>query len=491
MAPQKNAETTAKFGFAAVTLLLAVGMIFAIQRLAALTEQQIKRVRDDEAQITLIERLRWTSEVIVSNGRGYLISGDPARLAEFRRSKAAFDANMRALRRQRLSARDRALGVQADRSARGFMRVQEELLSAREVLSRPASERAEELMLRFDAELLPLRKELERALQALVEHRQHLLQERYASAHRERIEAHARLSGLVMLLLLASIWVAWRVSVRLGRLQRRELESLDSAIKGLAARDEIMAIVAHDLRNPLNAIHLKASAMAEPTPLSADPERMRQQALSIKQIVVRMARLIDDMLHAATIESGKLSISPERCDVDALVAETFEVLGPLARAKHIAFESGPTEHGLVLRADRERILQVLSNLIGNAIKFTPAGGLVTLAVERDAATARFSIADTGPGIASDQVARIFERFWKSGTGNAKGRGLGLFIAKSVVEAHGGRLWVETDIGRGTTFRFAIPLDRPAGDVAAADPSSADGSASRSSTFATTRSHRDA
>jgi signal transduction histidine kinase len=128
----------------------------------------------------------------------------------------------------------------------------------------------------------------------------------------------------------------------------------------------------------------------------------------------------------------------------------------LAASKQVRFEQIAKEPDLAILADRERVLQVLSNLIGNALKFTPPGGNVTLSIEREGPMARFGVLDTGPGIASDNLPHVFERFWRE-TPAEKGTGLGLFIAKGIVDAHGGRIWVESEVGRGTRFYFTLPI----------------------------------
>ncbi|AUX41670.1 uncharacterized protein SOCE26_030920 [Sorangium cellulosum] len=119
------------------------------------------------------------------------------------------------------------------------------------------------------------------------------------------------------------------------------------------------------------------------------------------------------------------------------------------------------EPGLVIHAERERVLQVLSNLLGNALKFTPQGGQVTLSVDREGTMARFAVADTGPGIPREDLASLFERFWKGETPGKQGTGLGLYIAKGIVDAHGGHIWVESEVGHGTRFTFTLPIAEPA------------------------------
>jgi signal transduction histidine kinase len=224
-----------------------------------------------------------------------------------------------------------------------------------------------------------------------------------------------------------------------------------------AARDELMAIVAHDLRNPLGAITMRAALMQK----VPDSERVREQAEAVENIAMRMEYLIKTMLDVTTMEAGKFSVSPGRCDVDELLREATEMFETLSASKEVEIEQVVPDQGLAIHADRERVLQVLSNLLGNALKFTPQGGRVTLRAERQGATVRFGVQDTGPGIGRENLPRIFERYWKVETPGKKGTGLGLFIAKGIIDAHGGRIWVESEVGRGSSFYFTLPIASPA------------------------------
>jgi signal transduction histidine kinase len=150
-----------------------------------------------------------------------------------------------------------------------------------------------------------------------------------------------------------------------------------------------------------------------------------------------------------------------------LVREGIDLMGGLLDSKRIHPAVRFAATGLAVRADRERVLQVLSNLLGNAIKFTPEGGDVAISVARDGEMIRFTIADSGPGIHPEHQAHVFERYWKHETQGAKGTGLGLFIARSLVDAHGGRIWIESQPGRGATFHFTIPSAELAGAAVAA------------------------
>jgi signal transduction histidine kinase len=218
-------------------------------------------------------------------------------------------------------------------------------------------------------------------------------------------------------------------------------------------REELLAVVAHDLRGPLNTILLRAQ-MLPPGTGRADPA-------PIVRTVEQMSRLIGDLLDAAAIDAGRLSIERHPCQVRKLAVEAIEMLRPLAEKKalalHLAVDDLP--EGARVLCDRERILQVFANLVGNAIKFTPGGGAITVRGRAVPARVELAITDTGPGIPAADLERLFDRFWR-GTHRAPGAGLGLHIAKGIVEAHGGTIDVASEVGRGSTFTFTLPAAEP-------------------------------
>jgi signal transduction histidine kinase len=223
--------------------------------------------------------------------------------------------------------------------------------------------------------------------------------------------------------------------------------------RAVQAREDLLAIVSHDLRNPLGAIKLNAAQIARDT---ADERTARKGAIMMRA-VERMERLIRDLLDAASIEAGRLSLELGRHDARALVEEIVELFTPLAAPKGIQLEAQLPESEVWVRCDRERVLQVLSNLVGNALKFTPEGGQVTVHLCHDEGVACLAISDTGPGIRADHLPHIFDRYWRGGSKVAGGAGLGLYIAQGIVSAHGGRIEVESEPGTGTTFRFSLAL----------------------------------
>jgi PAS domain S-box-containing protein len=232
-----------------------------------------------------------------------------------------------------------------------------------------------------------------------------------------------------------------------------------AALQATTLRDQVLGVVAHDLRNPLSTIALHASALRPPPD---QPERRNQRHKeAIERGAERMSRLIQDLLDVAVLEGGRLKIDRTALSPRALLGEAVELQQELAAASSIDLRLVIADDAPQILGDHDRLLQVFENLIGNALKFTDAGGHVTAAVARGDAEALFWVADTGRGMTPEELTRVFDRFWQaSGRSRRLGAGLGLPITKGIVEAHGGRIWVESVLGRGSTFYFSIPAAPP-------------------------------
>jgi PAS domain S-box-containing protein len=232
------------------------------------------------------------------------------------------------------------------------------------------------------------------------------------------------------------------------------------AQKAVRARDDMMGIVAHDLRNPLGGITLQAELLLHTAP--PGDNRVRKAAESVKRAATRMNRLIQDLLDVSRIEAGHLSIAATRQQTAELVAEALEAQRPLASATsaELRLDLAPTLPDV--SADRDQLVRVFENLIGNALKFTRSGGHIVVGARASGGEVLFWVADDGPGIPPDALPHLFDRFWQLERADRRGAGLGLPIVKGIVEAHGGRTWVESALGRGTTFFFTIPA-APASD----------------------------
>lgn len=220
------------------------------------------------------------------------------------------------------------------------------------------------------------------------------------------------------------------------------------------ARDDVLAVVAHDLRNPLNTVTMAVSLMLETTPVERVQER--RQVEIVRRAADRMNRMIQDLLDVKRMESGRLTMDARPESPAVLVNDTVDMLRPLATGSTIRLEADVPDLLPMVFADSARIQQVLSNLVGNAVKFTPRGGLVTVGAEQMDSEVRFCVIDTGPGIPAEQLPHIFGRFWQARTSDRRGIGLGLAIAKGIVEGHNGRIWVESHVGLGSTFYFTLP-----------------------------------
>ncbi len=234
----------------------------------------------------------------------------------------------------------------------------------------------------------------------------------------------------------------------------KELDKMKSAF---------VSNVSHELRTPLTAIKASADNMLDR--LIGDLNGKQVGYLTrIKSNSDRLARLINDLLDLSTIEAGKIDLRPTNLPLVTLVKEAAESLRPVAAEKLINLTVMSADPGVIAWADRDKVIQVLMNLIGNALKFTPARGKVTIAVAKNsAAWMQISVTDTGPGIPAEEVNKVFGRFYQigqAGTQKTQGTGLGLAISKALVEMHGGKIWVESEAGKGSTFSFTLPAEQP-------------------------------
>ncbi len=237
----------------------------------------------------------------------------------------------------------------------------------------------------------------------------------------------------------------------------------EHARRATRARDDLLAVVAHDLKNPLGVI-LLSLAMLEQVETPDRRVRSIKRLAMIRRSAQRMERLIKDLLDAAGIDAGHLSIRLRRVGVAQLITEAVETLSAIAQAKSITLSADVADDLPSIAGDSGRLQQVLGNLIGNALKFTPEEGVVTVRARHSGAAVTFSVEDTGPGVPEAERAHLFERFWQAERTARFGSGLGLYIVKGIVEAHGGSVWVSSTQGAGSTFSFTVPTATPDRDL---------------------------
>ena len=239
-----------------------------------------------------------------------------------------------------------------------------------------------------------------------------------------------------------------------AQLLSRERERHHKTKAALTTREEFLAIVSHDLRNPLNNISIAAQNLLE------EPKDIKELASSIKRSAGEMLGLIEDLLDVERIAVGKLTLHFEQHDVSEIIKQAVAQLQGAAASKEITVVAEPQDVRGYVVCDRGRVMQVLSNIIENAIKFTPAKGQICVSCQRigpEGKEVQVSVSDTGEGIAPEKIKTIFERFSQMHDKDRRGIGLGLYIAKMMVEEHPGRIWVESKLGEGSTFHFTLPL----------------------------------
>jgi len=224
----------------------------------------------------------------------------------------------------------------------------------------------------------------------------------------------------------------------------------------VANRDDFLGVVAHDLRDLLSGIIMSAAVLAKTVSDDEQAGRVGAEIARIQRHAARATRLVCDLVDVASIDAGQLAVVAAPGDIAVLLTEVADEFRPSAAAKGIGLDveqSGP----MLARFDHARLFQVFGNLIANSIKFSPRGGRITLRGEPAAGELQCSVHDEGAGIPADQIELVFERFAQVEHNDRRGLGLGLFIARRIVEAHAGRMWAQSTLGQGTSVLFTIPL----------------------------------
>ncbi len=249
-----------------------------------------------------------------------------------------------------------------------------------------------------------------------------------------------------------------RLEIERVRALEREQESRAAAEAAVRDRDMVMGIVSHDLGNSLTAIGMHCRVLERTGHLGS--EEVSRHTTTIRQLVEQMHSLRQDLIDVVSLEAGRLAIELEEQPLEPIIREALETLGSLAAGKHLHLRGELPDQLPVVHADRQRLLQVLSNLLGNAVKFTPEGGEIVLRVDPGDREVCIAVEDSGPGIAAENMEQVFQSFWRGQRGGRGGAGIGLAIARGLVAAHGGRIWAESEPGRGATLKFTLPVGGP-------------------------------
>jgi PAS domain S-box-containing protein len=235
----------------------------------------------------------------------------------------------------------------------------------------------------------------------------------------------------------------------------------EDALKAIQEREDTLAIASHDLKNPLASISINAQLISRlANSDTVDPKalvKIQKMASAVEKISAQATALISDLLDLSKIENGKFKLDKHKTDLQVLITDSIEMLRNMASTKGVQLETSVQGPLPEIEIDFNRMSQVLSNIVGNAIKFTPADGKITIeACDSSANEITLSVKDSGPGIRQEDLPHLFDRYWQARNTQTQGTGLGLSIAKGIVEAHGGRIWVDSENGMGSVFHFTIP-----------------------------------
>ncbi|HTR55455.1 MAG TPA: ATP-binding protein [Kofleriaceae bacterium] len=437
-------------GLGTLVVLVITMAVTAIVMLSSTTEMSGEVARDYANGFSHAQTLSDLEERLVAAARGYLLSGDPALRIRFEASQNELAATIKDLDRHHLVPVARAYLVEVDTSASEYLREMDQAVERRSQMSDP-----KEIVPLFDQRLSPLRARVKSAVDSLSQ-AEHTTFDRALVDTRHR----ARVAGLaVVLVAILTIMCAIVLAVLVGRRLARDFHEVEDATaaaqRAARAREEVLAVVSHDLRTPLQAVVMSAELASE----CAGDGGTRRYLQTIRNASNRMQRMIEELVEAARLEQHGPELHAEPVDAAELIDMTGDLFRARAGSEGIELRlDAPHVHVL---ADRERVIEVLSNLIGNALKFTRRDGHVEVRAEPGANEVRFIVTDDGSGIPPDQLPHVFERGWQGsgGRANGGGLGLGLYICKTIIEAHRGTIGVTSELGHGARFWFTLP---PAG-----------------------------
>lgn len=427
---------------ALVIVVTAVTAIFALQATTHDVEGVTQRFA---ASSELVQHLPLEAEQLVATSRGLLLTGHD----QYRRRFDALDAELESsLSRLEITA--------ATAGNTELVAVQHDATEYVAAVTRAARERSQtgdlgQIVELFDDELAPRRAAFERSVAAFASDEQQRLDRSLQRAERVTRRAQITLAFTAAIAIAIGLVLASVVQRRLESQFERVQAATMTATRAAAAHKELLAIVSHDLRTPLNAIVLGAGLLRE-------TRRGDRHVEIIANAAERMQHLIEELVDVARIETGAVQLRTERFEVDRALALSIGLFTDAARQRSVRLRAASSVAWVC--GDRERILQVLSNLISNALRFVSPGGVIDVTAARTGDRVRFSVADTGPGILDEDAAHVFDRHWRGAAGEQPaGLGLGLFICKGLVEAHRGRIGLDTCVGKGATFWFELPAAR--------------------------------
>jgi signal transduction histidine kinase len=385
-----------------------------------------------------IEQLRTQAELLAAARRGYIKTQDPQVASKVGALTARIHELLADLHTRNLDEASARELENVDRATTVFV-----------AAATAPEENVDALLQSFDR--------FEQAVTEFVDHQATLFDDdldraRVTASRHELAVLVATVLGLMISLALAAF-----VMRKLSQQWREAQTATAAAKRESAARQELLAVVSHDLRSPLTAVTMGSALLEETLPADTQPRGPQRHVRAIRNAADRMKSLIDDVLDAARLETGTIALQRAWWDAGNLLERAVELHQARAAQQGITVRAELPAEPLQGWGDPERVLQVLGNLISNALKFTPRGGEIVAAVTGQSQRLELSVRDTGPGIAAAEQSQVFQRYWQGETSARPGSlGLGLYICKNLVAAHGGKIWVESVLGQGSRFCFTLP-----------------------------------
>jgi signal transduction histidine kinase len=440
---------TAKFGrkigsgFAATVLLAILITVVSIYALRSVISTNDLVSFNHAQDLFDVEQLRTVAQQKVAIARGFLLTHDGLFVADSRMADTELRTILARLDKRATSPED----VKALTRLRKFEHAHELGLQHAYALGKSRRFGQQKVSRYFNNEVMPKFDAWEHELAIYSK----MKQRQVDAARQEAREAASRAMHLILVIAFGALVLAVTLAFILTRTLTKLYGEVAIAVR---AREDVLAIVSHDLKNPLSSMLLSSALILRtPETLTApQTQLMRTIHFSGQQ----MKKLIEDLLDFVLVEFGKMKVTKKLEDPNALLDEVLSVFAPLAHEKDIRLKKSVAKEISSIECDRGRIVQVLSNLLGNAIKFTPVRGTISLNITAVDQETLFWVRDSGPGVPSEQLPRVFDRYWQGEQKERQSVGLGLAIAKGLVEAHGGRIWAESQPGEGSTFFFTLP-----------------------------------
>ncbi len=419
-------------GIALVLFITVVTGTVSIVALHTATNRYERLGHELASDLLGIEQLRAQAEQLASARRGYLMAPDPAVAAKVSASTARIHALLAELHSRNFDQTSKHELDRVDRAATVFV-----------AAATAEPQDIDKVLQSFDA--------FEQAVTEFVDHQATLFDEdleraRFTAGRHELAVLLTTVLGLAFSIALAAL-----VMRKLGQQWREAQTATASAKRESSARQELLAVVSHDLRSPLTTVTMGAALLEETLP------EQNRHVRAIRNAAERMKSLIDDVLDVSRVETGTITLHRAWWEVGPLLERAVELYQARATGQGVTLRAELPATTIQAWGDPERVLQILGNLLGNALKFTPRGGEITVTAETKGRELAVAVRDSGPGITAEDQPLLFERYWQGDrSARAGSLGLGLYICKNLVEAHGGRIWVESVLGQGSRFCFTLP-----------------------------------